>query len=198
MWYCAAKKSSESIYSVLLCTKCLTIAVLKYRAFNSDNVFFRILVWHISPCQTVQMRVWCISQMHSVKSHHVLRTSLLHYVREGFKNPIVVHYALPLPKYSSAVMLQKCTAVTQGYMTIEKWVSVTWASQHTKTLDILVYYQFNHQYIICMTLAPISKTRSFGALRAPTFVPLGLLDFVLRILRALRPCDPRRCFHDGP
>ena len=26
--------------------------------------------------------------------------------------------------------------------------------------------------------------------------PSGLLDFVLRALRALRPCDPRRCVHD--
>ena len=43
-------------------------------------------------------------------------------------------------------------------------------------------------------------TRSLGALRAPTssvrpfgpaFGPSGLLDFVLRALRALRPCDPR-------
>ena len=25
----------------------------------------------------------------------------------------------------------------------------------------------------------------------------GLLDFVLRALRALRPCDPRRCVHDA-
>ena len=42
--------------------------------------------------------------------------------------------------------------------------------------------------------------RSLGALRAPTsslrpfgppFGPLGLLYFVLRALRALRPCDPR-------
>ena len=27
--------------------------------------------------------------------------------------------------------------------------------------------------------------------------PSGLLDFVLRALRALRPCDPRSCAHDG-
>ena len=35
-------------------------------------------------------------------------------------------------------------------------------------------------------------TRSLGALRAPTSSqwPFGLLDFVLRALRALRPCDP--------
>ena len=46
----------------------------------------------------------------------------------------------------------------------------------------------------------ILKTRSLGALQAPTsslwpfgppFGPSGLLDFVLRSLRALRPCDPR-------
>ena len=44
------------------------------------------------------------------------------------------------------------------------------------------------------------ETRSLGALRAPTsslrpfglaLGPSGLLDFVLRALRALRPCDPR-------
>ena len=43
--------------------------------------------------------------------------------------------------------------------------------------------------------------RSLGALRAPTsslrpfgpaLGPSGLLDFVLRTLRALRPCDPRK------
>ena len=27
--------------------------------------------------------------------------------------------------------------------------------------------------------------------------PSGLLDIVLRALRALRPCDPRRCVHDA-
>ena len=37
------------------------------------------------------------------------------------------------------------------------------------------------------------QTRSLGALRAPTssWRPFGPLDFVLRALRALRPCDPR-------
>ena len=35
--------------------------------------------------------------------------------------------------------------------------------------------------------APTSSLRSFG----PAFGPSGLLDFVLRALRALRPCDPR-------
>ena len=36
-------------------------------------------------------------------------------------------------------------------------------------------------------------TRSLGALRAPTssWRPFGPLDFVLRALWALRPCDPR-------
>ena len=49
-------------------------------------------------------------------------------------------------------------------------------------------------------------TRSLGALRAPTssvrpfgpaFGPSGLLDFVLRALRALRPCDPHNVALDG-
>ena len=35
--------------------------------------------------------------------------------------------------------------------------------------------------------APISSLRPFG----PALGPSGLLDFVLRALRALRPCDPR-------
>ena len=41
---------------------------------------------------------------------------------------------------------------------------------------------------------PIYVTRSLGALRAPTsrWRPFGPLDFVLRALRALRPCDPRK------
>ena len=36
-------------------------------------------------------------------------------------------------------------------------------------------------------------TRSLGAFRAPTssWRPFGPLDFILRALRALRPCDPR-------
>ena len=36
------------------------------------------------------------------------------------------------------------------------------------------------------------QTRSLGALRDPTssWRPFGPLDFVLRALRALRPCDP--------
>ena len=38
----------------------------------------------------------------------------------------------------------------------------------------------------------ISITRSLGALWAPTssWRPIGPLDFVLRALRVLRPCDP--------
>ena len=42
-------------------------------------------------------------------------------------------------------------------------------------------------------LSIILTTRSLGALRAPTssWRPFGPLDFVLRALRALRPCDPR-------
>ena len=49
-------------------------------------------------------------------------------------------------------------------------------------------------------------TRSLGALRAPTsslrpfgpaLGPSGLLDFVLRALRALRPCDPRNDVSDS-
>ena len=40
----------------------------------------------------------------------------------------------------------------------------------------------------------IFDTRTLGALRAPTsrWRPFGPLDFVLRALRALRPCDPRK------
>ena len=40
----------------------------------------------------------------------------------------------------------------------------------------------------------IYTTRSLGALRAPTssWRPFGPLDFILRALRALRPCDPRK------
>ena len=42
-------------------------------------------------------------------------------------------------------------------------------------------------------------TRSLGALRAPTssWGPFGPLDFVLRALRALRPCDPRSFSQEG-
>ena len=43
------------------------------------------------------------------------------------------------------------------------------------------------------------RTRSLGALRAPTssWGPFGPLDFVLRALRALRPCDPRSFSQEG-
>ena len=45
----------------------------------------------------------------------------------------------------------------------------------------------------------IYRTRSLGALRAPTscWGPSGPLDFVLRALRALRPCDPRSFSQEG-
>ena len=52
----------------------------------------------------------------------------------------------------------------------------------------------------------ICITSSLGALLAPTsswwpfgsaLGPSGLLDFVIRALRALRLCDPRRCIHDA-
>ena len=43
--------------------------------------------------------------------------------------------------------------------------------------------------------AKYQQTRSLGALWAPTssWRPFRPLDFVLRALRALRPCDPRVC-----
>merc|ERR1711954_60505 len=46
------------------------------------------------------------------------------------------------------------------------------------------------QIFICFYM----NTRSLGALRAPTssWRPFGPLYFVLRALRALRPCDPRK------
>ena len=60
----------------------------------------------------------------------------------------------------------------------------------------------DHDYIsffVCRN--PVAKlvkqilflSRSLGALRAPTsrWRPFGPFDFVLRALRALRPCDPR-------
>ena len=45
----------------------------------------------------------------------------------------------------------------------------------------------------------IWKTKSLGAPGPKLLVcgPSGLLDFVLHALRALRPCDPRRCVHDA-
>ena len=59
--------------------------------------------------------------------------------------------------------------------------------QHTQNGPTYTIYICAH---ICQ---PIYYTRSLGALRAPTssWRPFGPLDFVLRALRALRPCDPR-------
>ena len=41
---------------------------------------------------------------------------------------------------------------------------------------------------------PFYKTRNLGGPPGPTskWKPFGPLDFVLRALRALRPCDPRK------
>ena len=51
----------------------------------------------------------------------------------------------------------------------------------------LYYHSLNKEYF------HYTITRSLGALRVPTssWRPFGVLDFVLRALRALRPCDPR-------
>ena len=52
------------------------------------------------------------------------------------------------------------------------------------------YPQHFSEYLFSINLY---NTRSLGALWAPTssWRPFGPLDFVLRALRALRPCDPR-------
>ena len=57
-----------------------------------------------------------------------------------------------------------------------------------------------HTCILEQFLKVISETRSLGALRAPTsrWRPFGPLDFVLRALRALRPCDPRKVDQHPP
>ena len=49
------------------------------------------------------------------------------------------------------------------------------------------------EILIVILEAAYYATRCLGALRAPTssWRPFGPLDFVLRALRALRPCDPR-------
>ena len=68
----------------------------------------------------------------------------------------------------------------------------------TKTESQCIHYIA----IQCSTLQcnrrNINRTRSLGALRAPTSSqrPFGPLDFVLRALRALRPCDPRQGNHN--
>ena len=48
-------------------------------------------------------------------------------------------------------------------------------------------WQYNNTRSLWARWAPTSSWRPFG----PAFGPSGLLDFVLRALRALRPCDPR-------
>ena len=69
------------------------------------------------------------------------------------------------------------------------------------SLKHLVLQAASEQVAICQVdgVGFYIVTRSLGALRAPTsslwpfgppFGPSGLLDFVLRALRALRPCDP--------
>ena len=73
----------------------------------------------------------------------------------------------------------------------------TTPSSQTLYLGWLVEFVF----CICIVFLIVSilylwiiKHRSLGALRAPTsrWRPFGPLDFVLRALRVLRPCDPRK------
>ena len=61
---------------------------------------------------------------------------------------------------------------------------------------VVILVEFDKYY---QKQTQISLTRSLGALRAPTssWGPFGPLDFVLRALRALRPCDPRSFSQEG-
>ena len=74
----------------------------------------------------------------------------------------------------------------------------------TSVQNSILRIEFYHSLGLCLlvlcTMCTICTTRSLGARWAPTsswrpfgpaFCPSGLLDFVLRALWALRPCDPR-------
>ena len=59
--------------------------------------------------------------------------------------------------------------------------------------SVKIKYESMCNFCEALFLLSIIKDRSLGPLRAPTSIwrPFGPLDFVLRALRALRPCDPR-------
>ena len=66
--------------------------------------------------------------------------------------------------------------------------------------ELIVHGKIEHSttnFVVVSAAIPPSKeiftTRSLGALRTSTssWRPFGPLNFVLRALRALRPCDPR-------
>ena len=59
--------------------------------------------------------------------------------------------------------------------------------------NIMQYAKFTVMQFVILCKMQYHATRSLGALRAPTssWGPFGPLDFVLRALQALRPCDPR-------
>ena len=79
------------------------------------------------------------------------------------------------------------------------WTNVSIPTFSLKFL-LMYYWGLNipnilHSHFYSSTAFEIFSTRSLGALRAPTssWRPFGLLDFVLRALQALRPCDPCAC-----
>ena len=63
----------------------------------------------------------------------------------------------------------------------------------TPAATYLTHLTFNENLKV-LHFETLFNTRSLGALRAPTssWRPFGPLDFVLRALRAIRPCDPRK------
>ena len=59
-----------------------------------------------------------------------------------------------------------------------------WCSRSSRQGEI---WKYGNTRSLGPRWAPTSSWRPFG----PAFCPSGILDFVLRALRALRPCDPR-------
>ena len=88
------------------------------------------------------------------------------------------------------------------------WLGIAWICIILHCTHCMVLHSLANHLIVFKVIAlylkllhgiAIYRTRSLGALRAPTssWGPFGPLDFVLRALRALRPCDPRSFSQEG-
>ena len=111
----------------------------------------------------------------------------------------IVYYSLPI--YPGLMRVSKLVNMQIKYANIQLWNLITTFVCFCLILRVWVWACFrNVMPRLKESYANMERTRSLGPLRGPTsslrpfgpaLGPSGLLDFVLRALRALRPCDPR-------